>query len=261
MACERLPNPELVGDLMEANPVALFFVGLTGAFPNSFPGAIAELVAGEARTAFLALAETVLHEATRGVVPDPIRQVFWTAVSERLHHNRLNGSALGMVRAILQQVQGGAFWQLRSDILNNDAVQTLLGRNEVFRELVCGFYRMNQAGRLLEDAPSPAHILAATGGNLSCIYLHVRDNPHLVPNDRWHSTTNDGFGGIDFSMEDLALIDTMVAQATQNDGDDSGNHGDSTIDARDRDAATSASQVTHQVASTADPFGDIAGQE
>jgi hypothetical protein len=75
--------------------------------------------------------------------------------------------------------------------------------------------------------------------------------------EKRRSTTNDEFGDIDFSMEDLALIDSMVEQATQNDGDDSGNHGDSTIDARDRHAATSASQVARQVAPTADPFGDF----
>jgi hypothetical protein len=70
-------------------------------------------------------------------------------------------------------------------------------------------------------------------------------------------TTSDEFGDIDFSMEDLALIDSMVEQATQNNGDDGRNHGDSTVNGGLRDVTASSSQMTHQLAPTTDAFGDL----
>jgi hypothetical protein len=65
------------------------------------------------------------------------------------------------------------------------------------------------------------------------------------------------FGDIDFSMEDLALIDSMVQHATQSDSDSGDNKVHLTVSASRRDTIASSSRKAEHHASTPDPFGDF----
>jgi hypothetical protein len=91
------------------------------------------------------------------------------------------------------QVRGSAFWQLRSDVLSDGALQEFLRGHDAFQELICGVYRMNKAGRLLrssepeEGVPAEsalsardhARILDAARGEPDCLFWHLRDSPSL----------------------------------------------------------------------------------
>jgi hypothetical protein len=193
LACARCPDPELVLALVEARPFSLCD-GLLGGWSGALlPGAVAEFVAAEARCMFLALAEALHHDATREAVPDEIRERARQAIGEQVGQSELKGSALAAVRAIDRQVRGSAFWQLRSDVLNDGALQEFLRGNDAFQELVCGVYRMNKAGRLLRGsepeegipAESPLsardhdRILDAARGEPDCLFWHLRDSPSL----------------------------------------------------------------------------------
>jgi ankyrin repeat protein len=193
LACARCPDPDLVLALVESRPFALCDSLLTGDSTALLPGTIVKLVTTEARYVFLALAEALLHDTTRGAVPDAIRERVRQAVRERVGQNELKGSALAAVQAVDRQVRGIAFWQLRSDVLNGGSLQEFLRGHDAFQELVCGVYRMNKAGRLLrgsepeEGMPAEsalsdrdhARILNAARGEPDCLFWHLRDSPSL----------------------------------------------------------------------------------
>jgi hypothetical protein len=192
LACTRCPDPELVLALVEARPFSLCD-SLLGDWSALLPGAIAESVTAEARYTFLALAEALLHDATRGAVPDEIRERAREAIGERVVPDEVKGSALAAVQAVDMQVRGSAFWQLRSDVLSDGALQEFLRGNDAFQELVCGIFRMNKAGRLLRgsepeegmpaesalSAGDHARILDAAQGEPDCLFWHLRDSPSL----------------------------------------------------------------------------------
>lgn len=94
-----------------------------------------------------------------------------------------------MAQCIYGNGHGDAFLQLRAGILTNQEVQRLLSTREDFRDLVTGVYCMNKVGRLrpkvvADDAAAResfvfaeqhARILAATGDDLTRLFLHLRD--------------------------------------------------------------------------------------
>jgi hypothetical protein len=167
---------------------------------------VANVVAHGARAAFLAAADVLIHETTRGVVPDPIcarvRQMLGRHVPPDVIGN---GSSLALLRSVRDRVRGDALWRLRSDVLDDTDLQSFLQSSQDFQDLISGVYRMNKVGRLggLEGplggsavdggaaaaaaAPSAsgasverhARILAAAGDSLSCLFLRVRESPAL----------------------------------------------------------------------------------
>jgi hypothetical protein len=198
LACVHCPNLKLVLRLMEAWPLALC-TSLREDLAY-VPDVVAPAVFMEARTMFLALVEVVLHDTTLQVVPDPIRdrvrQVVGRYVPSPDELDRL--AALAFVQGIRPQVGGDQFRWLRSDTLNDPALQGLFQTREDLQDLVTGVYRMNKAGRLGperdENAPEVSRnvgasadqqprILVAAGGNLSCLFLHLRDCPVLFAGD------------------------------------------------------------------------------
>jgi hypothetical protein len=198
LACVHCPNLELVSCLMNARPLALC-TSLTGDLAF-VPAVVAPAVIAEARTMFLALVEVLLHDTTEWIVPDPVRerarQVIQRYVPSPDELEKRGG--LSFVKRIRQLCVGDSFRWLRSDTLNAPDLQRLLQRNEEIQDLVTGVYRMNMAGRLgpdwIEDVPErnlnvavsadqQPQILVAAGGNLSCLFLHLRDCPVLFLGD------------------------------------------------------------------------------
>jgi hypothetical protein len=196
LACARCPDPDLVRALVEARLFSLCDGLLTGDWSALLPGAVAEFVTTEARYMFLALAEMLLHDTTRGVVPDETRERVRRAVRELVDLNELKGSSLATVQAVNMQVRGSAFWQLRSDVLNDGSLQEFLRGHDAFQELICGVCRMNKAGRLLRGSEPEesvaaeaatavlsvghhARILDSARGDPDCLFLHLRDSPNL----------------------------------------------------------------------------------
>jgi hypothetical protein len=166
---------------------------------------VADAVVTGARAAFLAAADVLIHEATRGAVPDPIRARVRQILSRHVPPDVAgNGNSLTLVRSVRDRVRGDALWQLRSEVLDDVDLQSFLQSSQVFQDLISGVYRMNKAGRLgglggpiggsevdgeaaaaaassASDAAAERHarILAAAGDSPSCLFLRVRESPAL----------------------------------------------------------------------------------
>jgi hypothetical protein len=197
-ACRSCPHPDLVSALVGAWPPALC-MGLLGDAMSSLPGEIAPAVTAEARAALLALVEVVLHDTTSGAVPGPVRDHVRGAVARFVASpsGSLAGSGCSsssaLARRVNERVRGDSFLRLRADALTHRALQELLAAREDIQGMVTGVYRMNKAGRLGPEpagggvdaarargaaalsAEQRARVLAAAGGNASCLFLHLRD--------------------------------------------------------------------------------------
>jgi hypothetical protein len=170
----------------EAWPAALCF-SFTEGMPDDIPEETARAFAVEAHFMVLALTEVLLHDTTRGVVPDPIRERVLRAVSQIVRPCETNGSSLSLVQAIQNRVRGQDRQEFRSAVLNHDALQNFLQGEGDILEMVTSLYRMNRAGRIrdLEEAGAVSgtsssagrhvRILSAAGKDLSCLFLHLRD--------------------------------------------------------------------------------------
>jgi hypothetical protein len=188
LVCQNRHCAELVSPVMESWPAALCF-SLMGNL-NDLPGAISSTVKSEARRMFLSLIEVLLHETTRWIVPDAIRERVREAVGQVVDIDcLLERGSFPVVQEIQKTVTGDALGQLRSEILKNDELQQLLQSHESLQDMVTGVYLMNKEGRLgCEGAdddpdtfPTGRHIfiLEAAKDNLSCLFLHLRQCPTL----------------------------------------------------------------------------------
>jgi hypothetical protein len=135
---------------------------------------------------FLAMTEVLLHDTTRGVVSEPIRGRFRSVIATRTRHHKFDqgGSVAHGIRRIVLE-------QLRKEVLKDETLQTFLLEEESIQEFVIGVYRMNKAGRAggsglvwdhaPEDVEVSRHIriLEAADGNLSSLFLHLRESASL----------------------------------------------------------------------------------
>jgi hypothetical protein len=144
---------------------------------------IAPSVTSEACATFLALVEVLLHESTGGVVPDEIRDRVRRLATDSFIPPPIDATNLvasGIVRLLRFQLPGFHVERLRSDILDDPALQEFLRTREDFQDLVNGVYRMNKAGRgvaqaSVVSAERQVRVLQAARGDLSSLFLHLRD--------------------------------------------------------------------------------------
>jgi ankyrin repeat protein len=148
IACSDMPNFEVISALIEECPAAALHVSLTEVLTN-VPDEVRELVVGEAKAVFLALAELLLHDTTQGVVPDLTREHVRRAVGQ------LGALDNDEPRVVAQIIRSHFHWDVllrfRSDVLDfaplQDSLRHDLVHNDgVFLEFVSGVYRMNQTG-------------------------------------------------------------------------------------------------------------------
>jgi hypothetical protein len=194
-ACTRrhglTPLARLVPTLMEAWPAALI-ISLVGRL-DDLPEEISPAVRHKAGAMFLALTEVLLHDTTVGAVPGPIRErvreIVRRAVGHLVDVDRVGSRIVAGV--LYKNVLGDDFRQLRSEILDNNTLQGYLRETEPIQEMATGLCRMNKAGRRFRrrnqryrEAAIPTrkhlHILEAAGGNLSCLFVHLREFPALL---------------------------------------------------------------------------------
>jgi hypothetical protein len=184
-------NLELASLLMEVHPAALCICFGECDVRGS---ELADMMVPGICAAFLAAAEVLLHETTRGIVPDPVQARVRQALGRHIPPDVMrNGSSLALARSVRECVHGDDLWRLRSRVLDDEALKPFLRSSEDFQDLISGVYRMNRAGRLggtegggaaSPDAARGAleqhvRILAAAGDNLSCIFLRLRESPAL----------------------------------------------------------------------------------
>jgi hypothetical protein len=200
LACTKDPLTELVSSVLEAWPIALC-VSLTGDLTRlheALPGKHLDLkkfredlqptLQAEARSMFLALVDVLLHDTTRGCVPDPVRDHVRHVSGMLVPPHLLDGGGIEATQAIRILVPEHAFHRLRSDVLTNERVQQFLQSHEPIQDMVTGVYRMNKAGRsggsdafgdAAVDAPRSAdlhlRVLESAADDLSCVFLHLRD--------------------------------------------------------------------------------------
>jgi ankyrin repeat protein len=185
------PLARLVPTLMEAWPAALI-ISLVGRL-DDLPEEISPAVRHKAGAMFLALTEVLLHDTTVGAVPGPIRErvreIVRRAVGHLVDVDRVGSRIVAGV--LYKNVLGDDFRQLRSEILDNNTLQSYLRESEPVLEMTTGLCRMNKAGRRFRrrnhssrGAAIPTrkhlHILEAAGGNLSCLFVHLREFPALL---------------------------------------------------------------------------------
>jgi hypothetical protein len=146
------------------------------------------ILKAEARAIYLALVEVLLHDTTRGCVPDPVRDHVRRESGSLVPPHALDRGGFAAAQAIRMIVPEHAFHRLRSDVLTNKQVQQFLRSHEPIQDMVTGVYRMNEAGRSggsdafgdsSVDAPRPfdlhLRVLESAGDDLSCVFLHLRD--------------------------------------------------------------------------------------
>jgi hypothetical protein len=187
----RTPFTRLVPAVMEAWPAALC-VSLLGRLTD-LPEEIAPAVRHKAGAMFLALMEVLLHDTTEGVVPGPVRErvrrLVGQAVGRLVDMDRVGSRIVASV--LYRHVRDHDFHRLRSEILDDEPLQGFLRTNAPVQEMATGLYHMNEAGRLVgrtsEGSPeaviSPrrhARILEAAGGNVSCLFVHLREFAALL---------------------------------------------------------------------------------
>jgi hypothetical protein len=187
----RTPFTRLVPTVMEAWPAALC-VSLLGRLTD-LPEEIAPAVRHKAGAMFLALMEVLLHDTTETVVPGPVRErvrrLVGQAVGRLVDMDRVGSRIVASV--LHRHVRDHDFHRLRSEILDDEPLQGFLRANAPVQEMATGLYHMNEAGRLVgrtsEGSPEAvippwrhARILEAAGGNVSCIFVHLREFPALL---------------------------------------------------------------------------------
>jgi hypothetical protein len=189
-ACVNRHIHELVPPLINKCPVAFCFSHELG-FAH-LPEGIADTASIEAHAVLLALCEVLLHETTSGCVPDLIREHVRQAAGRFLRPHDVSGCSSAVARALEQRVRDErGRRQLRSDVLNHEALQNLLGSDEALQEMVTGVYRMNKAGRAARGPEGEAagdrramlstwrhvRVLGAARGDLSSLFLRLRECP------------------------------------------------------------------------------------
>jgi ankyrin repeat protein len=178
-ACNCIPDIGLIRPMIDEWAAALF-LSLRGTLED-LPHAIASTVINEARIMFLALIEVVLHETTKGVVSDEIRERVRQILEPLIVDvdGLLNRGSLAVVRAIQEAVRGHAFSELRSKVLNDDDLLQLLHDNVSLQELITGVYRMNKVGRITEDSHNSDEDKPADG------YDELAEEPSAESDGRW----------------------------------------------------------------------------
>jgi hypothetical protein len=189
----------LVSTVLEVWPASVLLVDtqlLPPALPpNIGPPELSTAVRAEAHAMILAVIDVLLHDTTRGFVPEPVREHVRQSVGRFLPPQGdlvgRGGSSMANVRAV-QSIQDDTKRQeLRDAVMGNADLETFLNdRGEDFERLVTGVYRMNKAGRLgaFDGAESVAiavsagthvQILDAVRDDLDCLFLHLRESPSL----------------------------------------------------------------------------------
>jgi hypothetical protein len=146
----------------------------------------------ESRLMLLALVEILLHDTTKGAVPDPVRDHVRQSVISDTSADELTSNR-GVVQAIHELFLGEDLQQLRSLILRFPPLlelltHPLLSGDALFQNFLVGVYLMNKAGRHhvrspeRQDGGGPdtkayqhLRVLMAAIDNPSCLFLHLRD--------------------------------------------------------------------------------------
>jgi hypothetical protein len=191
--CKQNPDLELVSLLIELWILALCL--------SQYDPVLKDYeLTSESRLMLLALVEILLHDTTKGAVPDPVRDHVRQSVTSYTSADELAASR-GVVRAIPHHVLGDDLQQLRTLILRFAPLQELLTQpllsgDESFQNFLVGVYLMNKAGRHrlrspeqqdggAPDAKADQHlrVLMAAVDNPSCLFLHLRDCDVLFARD------------------------------------------------------------------------------